>query len=128
MVCPIMKDPIFLARRAQPVEAAEAEELSQNLKDTLLAHREECVCRRAIVFDDGGKPAVMLNPEILRREGPYDAQEGCLSLTGQRPAKRWKKIKVRWQNEQMQSRVKTFEGWTAQIIQHEIDHCDGILI
>ena len=70
----------------------------------------------------------MLNPEILRREGPYDAQEGCLSLPGQRPAKRWKKIKVRWQNEQMQSRVKTFEGWTAQIIQHEIDHCDGILI
>lgn len=137
MVCPIMKDPIFLARRAQPVEAAEAEELSQNLKDTLLAHREECVgmaanmigvCRRVIVFDDGGKPAVMLNPEILRREGPYDAQEGCLSLPGQRPAKRWKKIKVRWQNEQMQSRVKTFEGWTAQIIQHEIDHCDGILI
>lgn len=137
MVCPIMKDPIFLARRAQPVEAAEAEELSQNLKDTLLVHREECVgmaanmigvCRRVIVFDDGGKPAVMLNPEILRREGPYDAQEGCLSLPGQRPAKRWKKIKVRWQNEQMQSRVKTFEGWTAQIIQHEIDHCDGILI
>ena len=137
MVCPIMKDPIFLARRAQPVEAAEAEELSQNLKDTLLAHREECVgmaanmigvCRRAIVFDDGGKPAVMLNPEILRREGPYDAQEGCLSLPGQRPAKRWKKIKVRWQNEQMQFRVKTLEGWTAQIIQHEIDHCDGILI
>lgn len=137
MVCPIMKDPIFLARRAQPVEAAEAEELSQNLKDTLLAHREECVgmaanmigvCRRVIVFDDGGKPAVMLNPEILRREGPYDAQEGCLSLPGQRPVKRWKKIKVRWQNEQMQSRVKTFEGWTAQIIQHEIDHCDGILI
>lgn len=137
MVCPIMKDPIFLTRRAQPVEAAEAEELSQNLKDTLLAHREECVgmaanmigvCRRVIVFDDGGKPAVMLNPEILRREGPYDAQEGCLSLPGQRPAKRWKKIKVRWQNEQMQSRVKTFEGWTAQIIQHEIDHCDGILI
>ena len=137
MVCPIMKDPIFLARRAQPVEAAEAEELSQNLKDTLLAHREECVgmaanmigvCRRVIVFDDGGKPAVMLNPEILRREGPYDAQEGCLSLPGQRPAKRWKKIKVRWQNEQMQFRVKTFEGWTAQIIQHEIDHCDGILI
>lgn len=137
MVCPIMKDPIFLARRAQPVEAAEAEELSQNLKDTLLAHREECVgmaanmigvCRRVIVFDDGGKPAVMLNPEILRREGPYDAQEGCLSLPGQRSAKRWKKIKVRWQNEQMQSRVKTFEGWTAQIIQHEIDHCDGILI
>ena len=126
MVCPIMKDPIFLARRAQPVEAAEAEELSQNLKDTLLAHREECVGMAANMI--GVKSAVMLNPEILRREGPYDAQEGCLSLPGQRPAKRWKKIKVRWQNEQMQSRVKAFEGWTAQIIQHEIDHCDGILI
>ena len=138
MVCPIMKDPIFLARRAQPVEAAEAEELSQNLKDTLLAHREECVgmaanmigvCRRAIVFDDGGQPAVMLNPEILRREGPYDAQEGCLSLLGgPRKTRRFQKIKVRWQTPEFQTRLKTFTGWTAQIIQHEIDHCNGVLI
>ena len=136
MVRPICRDEMFLSQKAKPAEESDLP-VAGDLLETLMAHHEECVgmaanmigvCRRAIVFDDGGKPAVMLNPEILRREGPYDAQEGCLSLPGQRPAKRWKKIKVRWQNEQMQSRVKTFEGWTAQIIQHEIDHCDGILI
>ena len=136
MVKPICKDVLILSRKSTNATKADLP-TAADLLDTLVANKEICVgmaanmigvCRRAIVFDDGGKPAVMLNPEILRREGPYDAQEGCLSLPGQRPAKRWKKIKVRWQNEQMQSRVKTFEGWTAQIIQHEIDHCDGILI
>ena len=136
MVRPLMTDTVFLAQKALPADAGDIA-VADDLLDTLKAHEDGCVgmaanmigvCRRVIVFDDGGKPAVMLNPEILRREGPYDAQEGCLSLPGQRPPKRWKKIKVRWQNEQMQSRVKTFEGWTAQIIQHEIDHCDGILI
>ena len=71
---------------------------------------------------------VMFNPEIIQRTGPYQTEEGCLSLTGVRPAKRWKSIKVRWQNEKFQQRIKKFTGWTAQIIQHEIDHCDGIII
>ncbi len=71
---------------------------------------------------------VMYNPEILKRSGPYEAEEGCLSLSGTRKAKRWKSIKVQFQNEDLQPRVKTFTGWTAQIIQHEIDHCQGILI
>ena len=71
---------------------------------------------------------VMFNPEILRKTGPYETEEGCLSLTGVRPTKRWKTIKVKWQNEKFQQRIKYFTGWTAEIIQHEIDHCEGILI
>ena len=70
----------------------------------------------------------MFNPEIVKKSGPYDAVEGCLSLTGTRPARRWMTIKVRWQNEKFQERLKIFTGWTAQIIQHEIDHCEGIII
>ena len=86
------------------------------------------VRRRIIIFDDNGTPTVMLNPVILRRIEPYTAEEGCLSLTGKRTARRWRSIKVQWQNERLQTRVRTFTGWTAQIIQHEIDHCDGVLI
>ena len=86
------------------------------------------VNKRIIVFDTEGTYMVMFNPEIIKKSGPYDAEEGCLSLAGIRPAKRWKSIKVRWQNEKFQERLKTFTGWTAQIIQHEIDHCEGILI
>ena len=70
----------------------------------------------------------MLNPKILQKSGAYETEEGCLSLTGVRPAKRWKRIKVRWQNEKLEIRIKTYTGWTAEIIQHEIDHCEGILI
>ena len=82
-----------------------------------------------IAFFDGDKPMVMYNPEILKAEGAYDTEEGCLSLLGgPRKCKRWQKIKVRWDNEQFQTRIKTFTGWTAQIIQHEIDHCNGVLI
>ena len=79
-------------------------------------------------MENEGTYLVMLNPEILRRSAPYDTEEGCLSLSGTRPVRRWNSIKVRWQNEQFQTRIKTFTGWTAQIIQHEIDHCEGILI
>ena len=70
----------------------------------------------------------MFNPEIIKRSGAYQAEEGCLSLAGIRRATRWRSIKVRYQNQQFQERFKTFTGWTAQIIQHEIDHCEGILI
>ena len=136
MVCDICKDTVFLAQKAAP---ATAEDLgaAQDLLDTLIAHKDGCVGmaanmigvnRRIIAFDDEGKYMVMFNPEIVKKSGPYDAEEGCLSLTGIRPAKRWKSIKVRWQNEKFQERLKTFTGWTAQIIQHEIDHCEGIII
>ena len=82
--------------------------------------------RKKVVMNITNLP--MLNPEIVKRSGSYSTEEGCLSLTGTRPVKRWKSIKVRWQNEKFQERLKTFTGWTAQIIQHEIDHCEGILI
>ena len=133
---PIMKDPIFLAQKSAP---ATAEDLgvAQDLLDTLTAHRDGCVgmaanmigaAKRIIVFDNEGAYMTMFNPEIVKASDRYDAEEGCLSLTGTRKAKRYRSIKVRWQNEAMQTRLKTFTGWTAQIIQHEIDHCNGILI
>ena len=136
MIRDICKDETFLAQKA---EAATADDLNtaQDLLDTLIAHKDGCVGMAAnmigvrkciIIFDDNGTPTVMLNPVILRRTEPYTAEEGCLSLTGKRTAKRWRSIKVQWQNERLQTRVRTFTGWTAQIIQHEIDHCDGVLI
>lgn len=137
MVKELMHDPIFLARKSQ---AAGAEDLptARDLLDTLAAHRETCVgmaanmigvCKRIIAFDDGGSYALMLNPEILKASEEYETEESCLSLLGgPRKAKRYRKIKVRYQTEALQIRIKTFEGWTAQIIQHEIDHCNGVLI
>ena len=122
-----------------PSEAAGPgdEQVIEDLVDTLEANRSRCVGmaanmigvrRRIIIFDDNGTPTVMLNPVILRRTEPYTAEEGCLSLTGKRTAKRWRSIKVQWQNERLQTRVRTFTGWTAQIIQHGIDHCKGKLV
>ena len=136
MVREICRDEAFLAQKAEP---ATKEDLgtAQDLLDTLLAHKDGCVGmaanmigvnKRIIAFDYEGTYMVMFNPEIIKKSGPYEAKEGCLSLEGIRPAKRWKTIKVRWQNEKFQERLKTFTGWTAEIIQHEIDHCEGILI
>ena len=137
MVRELMHDPIFLARKS--AEATKEDlQTAQDLLDTLNAHREGCVgmaanmigvCKRIIVFDDSGKLSLMLNPEIIKASGEYETEEGCLSLLGgPRKTKRYRKIKVRYQTEQFQIRMKTFEGFTAQIIQHEIDHCNGILI
>lgn len=136
MVREICRDEAFLAQKAGPA-GAEDLAVAQDLMDTLKANQERCVGmaanmigvnKRIIVFDNEGQHMVMLNPVIVRKEGPYDAQEGCLSLSGTRPTKRYRTIKVQWQNEKLQTRVKNFTGWTAQIIQHEIDHCEGILI
>lgn len=136
MVQAICKDIFFLSRKSEP---ATPEDLSigQDLLDTLEAHRDGCVgmaanmigqAKRIIVFDDGGKPALMFNPEIIKSSGQYEAEEGCLSLDGTRKTTRYKSIRVRYQNEQFQVRLKTYTDWTAQIIQHEIDHCNGIII
>ena len=137
MVRELIHDPILLGRKS---ETATREDLpiAQDLLDTLNAHRETCVgmaanmigeLKNIIVFDCDGEPMLMLNPEIIKAEGEYDTQEGCLSLLGgPRPTKRYQKIKVRYQNTAMQVRLKTFTGWTAQIIQHEVDHCNGVLI
>ena len=137
MVRELMHDPLFLGRKSR---AATKEDLpiGQDLLETLLAHRATCVGMAGnmigetvavIAFYDGDKPMVMYNPEILKAEGAYQTEEGCLSLLGgPRKCTRYQKIKVRWDNESFQKRVKTFTGWTAQIIQHEVDHCNGILI
>ena len=136
MVREIIRDETFLSQKAEPATLEDLP-VAQDLMDTLTAHRDGCVgmaanmigvCRRIIVFDNEGKHMVMFNPEIIKKSGPYEAEEGCLSLTGIRKAKRWQSIKVQYQNEKFQIRFKTFTGWTAQIIQHEIDHCEGILI
>ena len=86
------------------------------------------VKKRIIAFENDGEYMVMLNPVIVKRSGAFDAEEGCLSLSGVRKTKRFRSIKVQWQNEKFQPRLKTFTGWTAEIIQHEIDHCDGVII
>lgn len=136
MVREICKDETFLAQKAQPATPEDLA-VAADLLETLQYHKDGCVGmaanmigvnKRIIAFENEGSYMVMLNPEILQRSGPYQAEEGCLSLTGVRPARRWKTIKVRWQNEKFQQRIKKFSGWTAQIIQHEVDHCEGILI
>ena len=136
MVREICRDVLFLARTSEPATPDDLP-VAADLLETLRAHADGCVGmaanmigvnKRIIAFDNEGSYMVMFNPEIVRQSGPYDTREGCLSLTGTRPAKRWKSFKVRWQNEKFQTRLKTFTGWTAEIIQHEIDHCEGILI
>ena len=136
MICEVCKDPIFLAQKSEPANAGDLN-VARDLLDTLAAHRDGCVgmaanmigvSKRIIAFDNEGTYMVMLNPTIVKQSGPYEAEEGCLSLAGTRKAKRFHTIKVQWQNEQLQTRLKTFSGWTAEIIQHEIDHCEGVLI
>lgn len=136
MICEICKDEFFL-RLPSREATAEDMDIAQNLLDTLEAHSDGCVgmaanmigvSKRIIAFDCEGTYMVMFNPVILKKEGAYQTEEGCLSLSGSRRTERFQSIKVQWQNEKFQTRAKTFTGWTAQIIQHEIDHCNGILI
>ena len=141
MVKELMHDPIFLTVKSE-VATKEDMQVAQDLLDTLMAHRESCVGmaanmigvrKRIIAFlDESGRVptyTVMLNPEIIKKDGAYDAEESCLSLFGgPRLCKRYTSIKVKYQTLDMQTRNKTYTGWTAQIIQHEIDHCEGVLI
>ena len=137
MVKELIHDPIRLAQKSAPA-AAEDLQTAVDLMDTLSAHRESCVgmaanmigvCKQIIVFVDGDGIVVMLNPQILKASEEYETEEGCLSLLGgPRKTKRYRKIKVQYQTLEMQTRTKNFTGWTAQIIQHEVDHCNGILI
>ncbi len=136
MIREICKDEKFLAQKAELATLQDIP-VAEDLLETLIYHKAGCVGmaanmiginKRIIAFDDNGKYIVMFNPEIIKKSEPYQAEEGCLSLTGTRQAKRWKSIKVKYQNDKFQERFKTFTGWTAQIIQHEIDHCDGIII
>ena len=137
MIKEVLHDPVLLAGKSDPATVEDLQ-VARDLLDTLKANKEACVgmaanmigvYKRVIVFDNQGTYMTMFNPEILKASGQYYAQEGCLSLLGgPRPCKRYQTIKVQWQNEKFQTRIKTFTGWTAQIIQHEIDHCNGILI
>ena len=137
MVKELIHDPVFLAQKSSPATQADLQ-VAQDLLDTLAFHKDTCVgmaanmiglCRRIIAFDNEGTYTVMLNPEIVKSSDVYDTKESCLSLLGgPRKTKRYRKIKVRYQTMDFQTRLKTFDGWTAQIIQHEIDHCNGVLI
>ena len=137
MVKELMYDPIFLSMKSE-VATKEDLQVAEDLLDTLIAHKDGCVGmaanmigvrKRIIAFDNEGTYMVMFNPEIIKKSEPYETEEGCLSLLGgPRKCKRYKSIKVQWQTSEMQTRIKTFTDFPAQIIQHEIDHCDGNLI
>ena len=137
MVRELVHDPLFLGRKSETATKADLQ-IAQDLLDTLTAHKDTCVgmaanmighCVRVIAFDNQGTYQLMLNPEIVKAAGEYVTEEGCLSLLGgPRKTKRYEKIKVRYETPDFQVRLKTVTGWTAQIIQHEIDHCNGILI
>ncbi|MBO5019981.1 MAG: peptide deformylase [Clostridia bacterium] len=137
MIKELTHDPIFLSLKSE-VATKEDLQVAEDLLDTLIAHKDGCVGmaanmigvrKRIIAFDNMGTYMVMFNPEIIKKSEPYETEEGCLSLLGgTRKCKRYKSIKVQWQTTEMQTRIKTFTGFPAQIIQHEIDHCNGILI
>lgn len=136
MIRPIMRSQTFLARPAR-MAVPEDRAIGQNLLETLAFHRGECVGMAAnmigedkavIAIDDAGRLRVLYNPEIISRAAPYQVQEGCLSLEGMRPVRRFKRIKVRYQDDGFATRTETFTGFTAQIVQHEVDHCNGVII
>lgn len=136
MIQPIVHDPLFLAQKSARATPADAD-TARDLLETLTSHADGCVgmaanmigvLKRIIAVEAEDGYLVLFNPVILKKSGPYETEEGCLSLTGTRKTKRWQTIKVQWQNEKFQPRIKTFSGWTAEIIQHELDHCDGIII
>ena len=136
MVRPINKDTFFLSLKSAPATVMDLP-AAQDLRDTLAAHADSCVgmaanmigtAKRIIIFDNNGVPSVMFNPEILRKTGAYKTEEGCLSLQGVRPVTRYQRIRVRYQDSSFHTKEQVFTGRTAQIIQHEVDHCDGILI
>lgn len=136
MIRPIMKDPFLLSQKSRPATAADLP-IARDLLDTLRSHAGECVgmaanmigqAVRIIVFDHDGVPTIMMNPEIIAQLTPYDTEEGCLSLPGVRKTKRWQVITVRYQDMMMREHTDVYTGWTAQIIQHEADHLNGILV
>ena len=136
MIKPIIRDVFFLSQKSAPAVPDDLS-VAADLRDTLTANAERCVgmaanmigvAKRIIIFDDDGEQVVMFNPELVKFSAPYETEEGCLSLDGVRKTKRYKTIKVKFQNEAFRTRIKTYTGWTAQIIQHELDHLDGIII
>ena len=136
MIRPIIHDPLFLAQKSAVATEADRQIIT-DLLDTLHASLDRCVGmaanmvgerKRIIVFCNGPMQMVMVNPEMIAKSGEYEAEEGCLSLTGLRKTTRYRKITVKYQDQTFRQLTGTFDGFTAQIIQHEIDHCNGILI
>ncbi|MBQ9196093.1 MAG: peptide deformylase [Clostridia bacterium] len=136
MIRPIVHDPLFLAQKSEPATEADRQIIT-DLLDTLRANLDRCVGmaanmigerKRVIAFCSGPMQMIMINPKITAKSGPYDAEEGCLSLAGMRKTMRYHRITVSYQDQSFRPRTGEFTGFTAQIIQHEIDHCDGILI
>ena len=137
MIKELVHDPLFLGIKSKPA-AKEELLVGRDLLDTLTAHSQTCVgmaanmigiTKRIIAINDNGKYTVMYNPEIVSKSGAYQTEEGCLSLLGgPRPCTRYKTIRVKYQDERFTRRTASYTGFTAQIIQHEIDHCNGVLI
>lgn len=137
MIQQLIHDPIFLSLKSE-VATKEDLQIAEDLLETLIAHKDSCVGmasnmigvrKRTIAFDNEDTYMVMFNPQIIKKSESYETEEGCLSLLGgPRKCKRYKSIKIQWQTAEMQTRIKTFTGFPAQIIQHEIDHCEGVLI
>ena len=136
MIKPIMKDVLFLGQKSEPATKADLQ-VGIDLQDTLAAHREECVGmaanmigikKRVIIVNMGMIDIVMFNPVIRKKSGAYETEEGCLSLTGVRKTTRYEKVEVEYLDQNWKKQKGKYSGWTAQIIQHEIDHCDGVII
>lgn len=136
MIRPIMKSTLILSRPSAPATAQDAS-VAQDLLDTFAANRRGCagmaanmigILKRIIVVDCEGEALLMYNPVIESSSNPYGTEEGCLSLEGLRPATRYRNITVLYEDENYSPRKRSFSGYTAQIIQHEIDHCDGVVI
>ncbi len=136
MVKPIMKDIFFLNQKSEPSTEAD-KHVAQDLMDTLAAHRDGCVGMAAnmigvrkniIIVDTGFMPLIMHNPVIISKRGAFNTEEGCLSLIGVRKTTRYKDIEVEYQDINFKKQKQKFTGWTAQIIQHECDHLQGIII
>ncbi|MED9970421.1 MAG: peptide deformylase [Ruminococcus sp.] len=137
MVRELVHDPLFLSIKSK-IASKENADTARDLLDTLLANRDTCVGMAAnmigktvciIAFCDGSRYEVMYNPEIISKAAPFETEEGCLSLLGgPRKTVRYKTVKVKYQDKSFQWKTKSYTGFTAQIIQHEIDHCNGVLI
>lgn len=136
MIRPLVHDPLLLARKSVPATKEDLE-TARDLLDTLVSHKDACVGMAAnmigepvaiIAYDNEGVYEEVFNPVLLKAAGPYQTEEGCLSHEGVRPVKRYKTIKVQWQDRLFRTRIKNFTGFTAQIIQHELDHLNGTLI
>ena len=136
MIKPIVKDILFLGQKSAPAVKADLP-IAKDLQDTLNANRDRCVGmaanmigvrKRIIIVNMGMINVVMFNPVITRKEGPYETEEGCLSLSGVRKTTRYKRITVEYLDSSWKKRRQEYSDWTAQIIQHECDHLEGIII